>query len=79
MRTTTECEYLGGGGPDGLGALRFAALYASWEATRARAVFALHLPMDARCALPTHVAGLQVYKLEPPLELLGQHRGGFLD
>ena len=53
MRTTTECAYLSGGGPDGLGALRFAALYGSWEATRARAMFALHLPMDTRCAAKT--------------------------
>ncbi|KAK9830879.1 hypothetical protein WJX81_001263 [Elliptochloris bilobata] len=51
MRTTTECAYLSGDGPDGLGALRYAALYASWDATRARAVFALHLPMDARVQL----------------------------
>jgi hypothetical protein len=50
MRTTTECAYLGGGGPDGLGALRFAGLYASWDAARTRAVFALHLPVDARRA-----------------------------
>lgn len=50
MRTTTECAYLSGDGPDGLDALRFAALYGSWEPTRARAIFALHLPMDARCA-----------------------------
>jgi len=50
MRTTTECAYLGGGGPDGLGALRFAGLYASWDAARGRAMFALHLPVDARRA-----------------------------
>ena len=48
MRTTTECGYLDGGGADGLGALRFTALYGSWDSTRARAVFALYLPMDAR-------------------------------
>lgn len=51
MRTTAECGYLDGGGADGLGALRFAALYGSWDTARARAVFALYLPMDARRAL----------------------------
>ena len=55
MRTTTECGYLDGGGADGLGALRFAALYGSWDAARARAMFALHLPMDARRALIPHL------------------------
>ena len=34
MKTGTESSYLEGEGPDGLGPLRYAALYSSWDAAQ---------------------------------------------
>ena len=36
MRTGTDSSYLEGEGPDGLGPLRYAALYSSWDAAQVR-------------------------------------------
>ena len=47
MKTTTECGYLEGGGPEGLGALRQVLLYHSQD-SKGRAVWALHMPADSR-------------------------------
>lgn len=48
MRSTTECGYLDGEGPEGLGHLRQIYLYHSRDA-RGRGVWILHLPLWSRC------------------------------
>ena len=48
MRTTTECNYLEGEGPEGMGPLRQILLYHSQDAARGRSVWALHLPVESR-------------------------------
>ena len=48
MRTTGQCSYLEGDGPDGLGVMRHVALFKSHDAARGRAVYAMHIPMDKR-------------------------------
>ena len=49
-RTTTECDYLMGEGPEGLGALRHLTLYQSLDAAHSRGVFVLHMPVEQRWA-----------------------------
>jgi DNA polymerase epsilon subunit 1 len=44
MRTTTQYTYLEGSGPDGLGLLRYAALYHSTDSLGQRSTFCLLLP-----------------------------------
>jgi hypothetical protein len=53
MKTTTECDYLSGEGPEGMGALRHLALYKSHDVARGRAVYALRLPVENKCG-PLH-------------------------
>ena len=36
MKTSTECGYLDEEGPDGLGPLRYVAMYSSWDAAQVR-------------------------------------------
>eukprot|EP00878_Enallax_costatus_P032361 GHUV01035561.1.p1 GENE.GHUV01035561.1~~GHUV01035561.1.p1 ORF type:complete len:215 (+),score=72.36 GHUV01035561.1:151-795(+) len=64
-KTATECSYLEGGGPDGLGpSLRHIALYHSSDGARGRALFCLMLPPIKRCLLvvvvPTGIAAKEV-------------------
>ena len=47
-KTTTEHEYLGTGGPEGLGHLRHLALYQSADHARGRGLLLLHLPAERR-------------------------------
>jgi len=50
MRTTADVAYLGPNeGPEGLGAVRYVALYKSEEPGRGRAVYTLLLPAQQRC------------------------------
>ncbi len=55
MKTTTECDYLSGEGPEGMGALRHLALYKSHDVARGRAVYALRLPLENKCACCTRL------------------------
>lgn len=48
MRTTAQCSYLEGGGVEGLGALRYIALYQSADTQHGRAVYCLLLPSQQR-------------------------------
>lgn len=64
-KAATECRYLEGGGPDGLGpSLRHIALYHSSDGARGRAVFCVLLPPIKRCLLvivvPTGIAAKEV-------------------
>jgi len=45
---TTRCSYLEGEGPEGLGPLRYVALYQSADAGRGRAVYCLLMPATGR-------------------------------
>lgn len=59
MRTTTECSYLAGAGPEGMGPLQHVALFHSHDTSRGRGVYALAMPMEHRSALPPlHALGL---------------------
>ena len=53
MRTTTECSYLAGAGPEGMGPLQHVALFHSHDTSRGRGVYALAMPMEHRSA-PHH-------------------------
>lgn len=53
-KTSTECEYLGGSN-----SLRHAALFASMDSARGRAVYGLHLPPTKR--FPLNVPLMPVY------------------
>ncbi len=49
MKTTTECSYLEGKGPEQIGAyLRHFSLYESRDMARGRSVLALSMPVEAR-------------------------------
>lgn len=50
MRTTTECSYLAGAGPEGMGPLQHVALFHSHDTSRGRGVYALAMPMEHRFA-----------------------------
>ena len=50
MRTTTECSYLAGSGPEGMGPLQHIALFKSHDISRDRGVYALVMPMEQRSA-----------------------------
>ncbi|DBA81285.1 TPA: hypothetical protein ACH3X2_006902 [Trebouxia sp. C0005] len=51
MRTTTECSYLAGSGPEGMGPLQHVGLFQSHDSSRGRAVYVLALPMEQRAVL----------------------------
>lgn len=64
-KTATECSYLEGGGPDGLGSsLRHITLYHSSDGARGRGVLCLLLPPLKRCLIvvvvPTGIAAKEV-------------------
>lgn len=48
MRTTTECSYLAGSGPEGMGPLQHVGLFQSHDSSRGRAVYVLAMPMEQR-------------------------------
>ena len=49
MKTTTECSYLEGEGPEKIGAyLRHFGLYESRDLARSRSVLGLSLPAESR-------------------------------
>ena len=50
MRTTTECSYLAGAGPEGMGPLQHVALFHSHDTSRGRGVYAIAMPMEHRSA-----------------------------
>ena len=56
MRTTTECSYLAGAGPEGMGPLQHVALFHSHDTSRGRGVYALAMPMEHRSASHSHAA-----------------------
>ncbi|KAF8072990.1 POL2A [Scenedesmus sp. PABB004] len=57
-KTATECPYLEGGGPDGLGpGLRHVALYHSSDGARGRGLLGLLTPTTGRCLLVVVVPG----------------------
>lgn len=47
-KTTTECDYLVGDGPEGMGPLRHIALYHCHDPGRSKGVFVLHLAPEQR-------------------------------
>lgn len=65
-RTATECSYLEGSGPDGLGtSLRQVALYSSTDGNRGRSIFCLLLPATKQCLLVVCVpSGKRTAQLE---------------
>ncbi len=51
MRSTSQCAYLAGEGPEGLGpALRHVGVFLCADELRGRGVYGLHLPMRQRRA-----------------------------
>ncbi|KAK9798895.1 hypothetical protein WJX73_003389 [Symbiochloris irregularis] len=50
-KTTTECDYLAGEGPEGMGPLRHIALYHSHDPARTKGVFVLHLVPEHRAVI----------------------------
>lgn len=50
MRTTTECSYLAGPGPEGMGPLQHVALFQSQDTSRGRGVYCMAMPMERRSA-----------------------------
>ncbi|GAX75625.1 hypothetical protein CEUSTIGMA_g3069.t1 [Chlamydomonas eustigma] len=51
MKTSVECPYLEGDGPDGLGPLSYVSLYFSWDTTQSRAVLSCMMPAASRALM----------------------------
>ena len=50
MKVHSDCAYLEGGGPDGLGpAVRLLAVFQCGDALRGRAVYGVYMPITGRC------------------------------
>ncbi len=58
MKSSSQCAYLAGEGPEGLGpALRHVGVFLCADELRGRGVYGLHVPMRHRRAALGHVEG----------------------